>query len=67
MANYTYSNRVGAEGGPVQTKQKYYGVGVTYNIGRTLMFSVLGELSTIGTERNYRVNTSIIKRFDSKK
>jgi len=66
MLMYRYASRGGADGVPLTTKQFYYGVDMTYSLGRTLVASVLGEMSTLKEERNYRVNFSIIKRFDSK-
>ena len=67
VANYTYAARGIGEGVPPRVGQIYYGVDVTYNLGPKLMFTALGEASHIGEERNYRVNLSIIKRFDGKK
>ena len=54
------------QGVPLTTKQHYYGVDMAYNLSRTLVASLLGEMSTLKDEKNYRVNFSIIKRFDSK-
>ncbi len=67
MANYRYFSMLDVQGIPAENKQKYYGVDVSYNILPKLVFSVLGELSTLRDERSYRVNVSIIKRFDSKR
>lgn len=67
MANYRYSTLLDVEGVPVERHQKFYGVDLSYNILPKLVFSVLGELSTMGDEQNYRVNVSITKRFDSKR
>jgi len=63
---YRYASRGGADGVPLTTKQHYYGVDMAYNLSRTLVASLLGEMSTLKDEKNYRVNFSIIKRFDSK-
>ena len=67
MADYLYASRTGTEGVRVETKQRYYGADISWNICPQLVFTVLGEMSTTGTERNYRFNTGIVKRFDSRK
>lgn len=67
MADYLYASRTGTEGVRVETQQRYYGADLSWNICPQLVFTVLGEMSTIGTERNYRFNTGIVKRFDSRK
>lgn len=67
MIEYIYGNR--SDGSPLAAKasQRYYGADLTLNMARTLTFTVLGEMSTIAVERNYRVNMSLTKRFDSKR
>lgn len=67
MADYLYASRTAMEGVRVETQQRYYGADISWNICPQLVFTVLGEMSTIGTERNYRFNTGIVKRFDSRK
>lgn len=67
MIEYIYGNR--SDGSPLAARasQRYYGADLTLNMARTLTFTVLGEMSTIAIERNYRVNMSLTKRFDSKR
>jgi hypothetical protein len=67
VANYTYTTRTDALGDPMRMAQQYYGADLAYSFARKLVFSVLGEMAVLGDERNFRINTSIIKRFDSKK
>ena len=67
MANYTYTTRTDALGDPMRMAQQYYGADLAYSFAHKLVFSVLGEMAVLGEERNFRINTSIIKRFDSKK
>nr|MBP6642769.1 hypothetical protein [Flavobacteriales bacterium] len=66
MLMYRYASRGGSDAVPLTTNQHYYGMDMAYNLSRTLVVSLLGEMSTLKDERNYRVNFSIIKRFDSK-
>jgi hypothetical protein len=65
MVNYTYNTA--SEITSSTSEQYYYGANFLYRFTRTLTFSLMGELATRGEENNYRVNTRIIKRFDSKK
>ncbi len=58
VVNYSYVNREISN-----IVQEYYGTSLTYNIGKKLALSVLGELATRDLENNYRINTRIIKRF----
>ena len=46
--------------GPVQ---QYYGAKISFQIARTLSFGLLVEVSERDTDTNYRINTSLIKRF----
>lgn len=64
---YIYGNR--ADGSPfaARTSQRYYGADMMLTLARTLTFTLLGELSTLREEKNYRVNMCLTKRFDSKK
>ena len=48
-------------------KQNYYGASFSYNITRTWIFNVSGELSQFDDRNNYRFYTKLIKRFYSKK
>lgn len=64
---YIYGNRTDGSPLAARTSLRYYGADMMLNLARTLTFTVLGELSTIRDERNYRVNMSLTKRFDSKK
>lgn len=50
-----------------RTSQRYYGADLSLILARTLTFTLLGEMSTFADERNYRLNMSLTKRFDSKK
>jgi len=67
MVGYLYANR--SDGSPLSARasQRYYGADVSVNFAHSLTFTVLGELATILEERNYRLNMSLVKRFDSKK
>lgn len=49
-----------------QVSQRYYGADLTLTFAKTFTFMILGELSTILQERNYRLNLSLSKRFDSR-
>ncbi len=67
MINYVY----GLSGEDVSDRskmqQQYYGADLSWNIGPSLQFTLLGEMSTLGTDRNYRFNTAITKRFAGRK
>ncbi|MBP7409130.1 MAG: hypothetical protein KA941_10265, partial [Flavobacteriales bacterium] len=67
MVEYVYANR--SDGSPLSARasQRYYGADLSLNLARSFTFMVLGEMSTILEERNYRLNMSLVKRFDSKK
>ncbi|WP_299528856.1 hypothetical protein [uncultured Lutibacter sp.] len=50
------------------SKQTYYGTNLSLRISKTLKLNVFGELSTSGDQsNNYRINTSIVKRFNNKR
>ncbi len=61
MADYQYLSS------ELKTQVKYYGTGLSYRISRQLTLSLLGEMIDSERENSYRVNTRIIKRFDTKK
>lgn len=61
LANYSYNNS------STNIKQNYIGADFSYNITRTLLFSLSGEMSQFEQENNYRIYTKIIKRFYGKK
>lgn len=67
MVEYVYADR--SDGFPLsaRTSQRYYGADISLTLARSFTFMVLGEMSTILEERNYRLNMSLVKRFDSKK
>ncbi len=67
MVDYLYANRPDGSSLSARTSQRYYGADVSVNLARSFTFMVLGEMSTILEERNYRLNMSLVKRFDSKK
>jgi hypothetical protein len=48
-------------------RQDYFGASLSYNITRTFLFSVSGELAAFNGENNYRIYTKIAKRFYSKR
>lgn len=66
-AEYVYGNR--SDGSPLSAKavQQYYGADLNLTMARTLMLTLLGEMADMNQERNYRVNISLTKRFDSKR
>jgi len=64
---YNYLNRESTGLFSTKVAQNYYGAGLSYRIMQSLTFSLLGEMADMGTEKNYRVNARIIKRFDSKR
>ena len=66
-ARYTYTTRMDENGLAIRSEQQYYGLDLSYTFGHGFVFSVLGELATMGEEKNYRLNTCLIKRFDSKR
>ncbi len=57
MVTYQYLNK------ELAYEQQYYGASLSYQITRKMALSVLGELATLPTEDNYRINTRITKRF----
>lgn len=67
QVQYVYGNR--ADGSPLSARamQQYYGADLSLNMARTLMLTMLGEMAEMKEERNYRVNISLVKRFDSKR
>ncbi|MFN3875487.1 MAG: hypothetical protein ACK4L7_06210 [Flavobacteriales bacterium] len=67
VVEYNYPNR--SDGSPLvaRTSQRYYGADIAVSLPHSIVFTALGELSTIRDEKNYRVNFSLTKRFDSKK
>lgn len=67
ILEYRYTSRPEGSRLAAQVSQRYYGADLTLTIARTFTFMILGELSTILEERNYRLNMSLTKRFDSKR
>ncbi len=55
--DYVYLNR------EKKFKQDYYGVNLSYNITRKLMFSLSGELSNYNQEKNYNIYVKVVNRF----
>ena len=67
VVDYLYANRSDGTPASARTSQRYYGADFSVNFARCFTFMVLGELATILEERNYRLNMTLVKRFDSKK
>ena len=44
-------------------KQSYMGSTLTYLAGKKLSFGIMGEISNLKNEKNYRINARITKRF----
>lgn len=65
--DYRYANRPEGSSLTSRVSQNYYGTDLTLTLARALTFTVLGELATISEDRNYRLNMSLTKRFDSKR
>lgn len=57
MAGYTYLEQ------EITNDQRYYGIEMSYRIARKLQLAVLGEMATLVSEDNYRVNARIVKHF----
>ncbi len=67
LATYSYAAREGAVNGGERIEQSYYGVDMAWYLGPKITITALGEMSTTGVQKNYRMNLSITKRFDEKK
>lgn len=67
IVEYKYANRGDGTSLSDRAHQRYYGADMMLTFARTFTFTVLGELVTVAEERNYRLNLSLTKRFDSKK
>jgi hypothetical protein len=50
-------------GGESQSDQQYYGAGMSFRLSRSLRFRLLAEHSVRQTDKNWRINTKLIKRF----
>ncbi|MBI9042691.1 hypothetical protein [Lutibacter sp.] len=62
MVDYSYLNT------NATTTQNYYGTNLSLSLSKSLKLNVFGEMSmTPGEKNDYRVNTSITKRFKNKK
>ena len=59
-ANYNYINS------ETQRDQNLYGLNLSFRINRKLRLSLLSEISKTEDRQNIRINTKLIKRFDSK-
>ncbi len=66
VLEYRYTSRPEGSLLAAQVSQRYYGADLTLTFAKTFTFMILGELSTILQERNYRLNLSLSKRFDSR-
>ena len=66
VLEYRYTSRPEGSLLAAQVSQRYYGADFTLTFAKTFTFMILGELSTILQERNYRLNLSLSKRFDSR-
>jgi len=60
IVNYNYGSS------DFNSSQNYYGVNLSLRLTKSLRLSILGELSTRGTDQRIRLNTKLIKRFKSK-
>lgn len=60
LVDYLYYNSV------ANLKQNYFGANLSYNMSRTLAFSISGEISTLNSEDNYRIYAKVVKRFYGK-
>lgn len=67
VVEYYYADRPEGASLSSQVSQRYYGADLSLAFAGSLTFTVLGEMSTVVEERNYRMNMSLIKRFDTKK
>lgn len=67
IVEYKYANRTDGTSLSARAHQRYYGADMMLTFARTFTFTVLGEMATIADEKNYRLNLSLTKRFDSKK
>lgn len=62
IVDYNYFNN------NTKFKQNYYGTNLSLRVNKNLKFNVFGELSTSSDPtNNYRINASIVKRFNNKK
>ncbi|MFK5959137.1 MAG: hypothetical protein QM495_09765 [Lutibacter sp.] len=62
MVDYNYYNANST------TKQNYYGTSLSLKISKSLKLNIFGEISALsGEKNNYRINTSITKRFKNKR
>jgi hypothetical protein len=62
VVNYNYFNN------NLVTKQNYYGANLSLKLTKSLRFNIFGEVSTgNGIQNNFRLNTSIVKRFNNKR
>lgn len=59
--DYTYNSN------NLKSKENYFGLDLSMNINRNLRFSLDGEYQKSGLEKNYRINTQIVKRFNNQK
>lgn len=59
--NYTYNST------NLKSKENYFGLDLSLNINRNLRFSIDGEYQKSDLEKNYRLNTQIVKRFNNNK
>lgn len=57
FVNYDYTNN------NLKLNQHYFGTYLSYYINRELMVSLSGEMAISELEKNYRINTRIVKRF----
>jgi hypothetical protein len=62
MVDYNYYNTNST------SKQNYYGTNLSLKISKSLKLNIFGEVSAMSGEKNdYRINTSITKRFRNKR
>jgi hypothetical protein len=62
MVDYSYLNT------NATTTQNYYGTNLSLSLSKSLKLNVFGEMSmTPGEKNDYRLNTSLTKRFKNKK
>ncbi len=58
--NYNYLNS------EISNFQQYFGASLSFRIGKSVRFNLLSEISLREEERNVRINTKIIKRFNKR-
>ncbi len=63
IIQYEYKNNKFNDALNTRYNQKYIGANVNVQITKKISFSLLGEMSDLSSEKSYRINSRIIKRF----